>query len=310
MIKRFEVCYPGYSKKALTFTLDDGRLEYDGVMIDALREYGIRGTFNLMECNLEKHTADEYRSLYRGYEISNHCKQHPFCFSDGALYDIVEGEFDPESADENKIYEELGSNGLYLIHRPNGWRRITSPSRYIELIGEGQKSLESVFGVGNIRGFVWPFGEQNSKEVHDYLRTAGYYGVRKTGCLEDKTGFDLPADWMRWSYNAHHMNLLEVASLYEEYPDDGRLKMFSFGVHSVDFERAGKWGDVREFGQRLGHRPDEFWYATVGEIYDYTTAASKISLEGDVLYNPTEQDIYIKIDCASGVIKGGERILL
>ena len=76
-MKRIEICYPNYSKKAITFTLDDGSIVYDGKMIAILAPYGICGTFNLSGCDLTKHTREEYRALYAGFEIANHCKMHP-----------------------------------------------------------------------------------------------------------------------------------------------------------------------------------------------------------------------------------------
>jgi hypothetical protein len=89
---------------------------------------------------------------------------------------------------------------------------------------------------------------------------------------------------------------------YESYPDDGRLKFFSFGVHSGDFETFGKWDDLREFANKYGNRPESYYYATVGDIFDYEDAALRIEITDSEVKNPTDRSLYLKID--------GERIVL
>ena len=103
--------YPGWVRKAITFTIDDGNLKLDKKFIDKVRPYGIKGTFNLCLPDLKNYTADYYRELYRGFGISNHCKLHPFAMADGKKYDISADPFDEEKADPNKIYTI--SDGLY-----------------------------------------------------------------------------------------------------------------------------------------------------------------------------------------------------
>lgn len=307
-MKKIEVCYPGYSKKAVTFTLDDGNLQFDKKMIDTVAPYGIRGTFNLCSVDLEKLSADGYRELYFNYEISNHCKGHPYAFSDGVEYVITDEPFSAECADEGKIYKHPQRENFYLIHKARGWRNITTPEYYTQLIDEAKETLESVFGKDSVRGFVWPFGEQSSALIKKHLADVGYYGARKGGCTEDNTYFDVPEDRMAWSYNANHTNLLEVAAKYERYPDDGRLKFFAFGVHSIDFERAEKWGDVRAFAERYGNRPSDFWYATVGEIFAYVDAVTEIVITDTEIYNPTDITVYLKVDKQELIVSPKSRI--
>ena len=297
-----EVFYPNYSKKAITFSIDDGHIAYDTVLLGIVRPAGIRGTFNLCSGRLEL-TPEEYRSLYCGYEIANHAKYHPYAFSDGVEYTLSDEIFDAKSADESKVYRHATIPDVYYSHRGGGrWRLITDADTYIDGIEACRTELEEIFGEGSVTGFVWPFGEQKSAAVHEHLRGAGYYGVRKTGALLDSTGFNFYDDVMRWSYNATHDSLLSVAELYEAYPDDGRLKVFCFGVHSSDFERSGKWDDLREFAKRYGSRPDDYWYATVREIFEYNLSASRLEVRDNEVYNGSGISLYIKVD--------GERIEL
>ncbi len=294
-MNNIEICYPNYSKKAITFTLDDGNLLYDGKMLEILSPYGIKGSFNLPGCDLVKHTREEYRALYNGSEVANHCKMHPYCLDEGTEYSFSSEPFDIAAAKEDKLYLHPTVPGLYYIHRPRGWRLVAREDTYAGLVDIGKREIEEVFGIGSVKGFVWPFGEQSSEAVHKHLRDSGYASVRRTGCTEDKYNFDVPEDPMRWSYNANHLNLLPLAAKFAATPDDGKLKMFSFGVHSIDFERAERWEDVRTFAAMYGNRPLEYWYATVGEIFDYIGATKCLDMSDGYLTNNADTTVYIKI---------------
>ena len=107
---------------------------------------------------------------------------------------------------------------------------------------------------------------------------------------------------MNWTYNAHNVTLLEVMKLYEEYPDDGKLKFFSFGVHSVDFERANNWCDLATFAEKYGSRTDEYYYASVGDILDYEDAVKSAIVTETEIVNNSRLPLYAKID--------GEKIIV
>ena len=101
---------------------------------------------------------------------------------------------------------------------------------------------------------------------------------------------------MNWTYNAHNTTLLEVMELYEKYPDDGKLKFFSFGVHSVDFERANNWCDLESFAEKYGNRPDDYYHASVGTILDYEDAVKSALVTETGIVNNSNLPLYAKID--------------
>lgn len=308
-MKKIEICYPNFGKKAITFTLDDGTLGYDKTTMDIVAPHGIKGTFNLSKTEYEGVSHEELRSHYRGFGIADHCKLHPYAFADGEEYSFAEHPAAPEDRDESLIYPNGKNAGMYFKHFTRGWRSITTPERYIELADEARRDLEAVFGEGSVKDFVWPFGTQKSEKIKAHLK-ANYRSVRRTGCTEDTTSFDLPADMYAWSYNANHLNLLKIAELFERYPDDGRLKMFAFGVHSADFERGDKWDDLRTFAEKYGDRPEEYWYATVAEIFDYAEAAEALVVTDGTVSNPSDAPVYILVDGERHVIDGGSTLSL
>jgi peptidoglycan/xylan/chitin deacetylase (PgdA/CDA1 family) len=286
--------YPGFVRKAITFTIDDGNLALDKKLIDIVKPHGIKGTFNLCSPR-ENVTPEEYRALYSGFGIANHCKNHPLAMVPGQEYKISKDPFDPATSDKEYLYN-TDVEGYYRISTPRGWRSIATYEAYVKFIDECKAELEAIFGEGSIRGFVWPFYRQADERILEYVKREGYGSARRTGALRDSTGFSTPKDRLDWTYNTGDTTLLEVAELYESLPDDGELKFFSFGVHSSDFENNNTWQDLISFAEKFGDRPDTYWYATVDEIFDYEDALGSLTVNKDSLYNGTDITLYIKVN--------------
>jgi hypothetical protein len=280
----------------------------DTKFISVVKPHGIKGTFNLCSPNLSKYTPSFYRELYSGFGISNHCKMHPFLLKEDETREISEDAFDINTADENKLYK-TDREGVYYFKAPAGWRKKATLPEYSALLSESHNELEGIFGEGSVTTFVWPFGDQNSEEILDYIsRELGYTAARKTGLVEDKTGFAVPTDRMHWSYNASHKNLLECAEKYDKFIDDGELKFFSFGVHSVDYENANKWDELSEFAAKYGNRPNDFYYASVEDIFGYVDASNAIKITENVVENPSAVDIYLEINGEKRILSAGETL--
>jgi len=287
--------FPGWTRKSVSFTIDDGNVPLDTKFINIVKPYGIRGTFNICAGRMTYMDAEGYREFYKGYEIANHANTHPFCFPDAVEYSFTDMPFDKETADETLVYKSEEED-TFWVKKPRYWARYKTPDAYIEDVKLGQAGLEAVFGKGNVRSYVWPYGEQKSEKVHAALKQMGYYGIRKTGATEDTYGFDIPSDRMAWSYNATHLTLNDVMAKFEAYEDDGKLKAFIFGVHSHDFERSDNWCDLEAFAVKYGNRPDEFFYATVGEIFDYEDAIKAATVTEDGITNNSSLTLYITVD--------------
>lgn len=303
-MKKIEFYYPSFTKKAVTFTIDDGNMRYDRMLLDILEPAGIKGTFNLCS-DLHKGREEETREFYRGYDIANHCKYHPLVNFDGVEYVESSEPFDSESSDPGKIYKVEGKDGFFWFMRPNGWRQMIYEEDFIRYVKEGLDELNEIFG-GGVKDYAWPYGEQNNAVVKEYVNSI-HRSVRKTGPTIDLLGFAIPKK-QGWSYNANHMNLLEVMEKYEAYPDDGGLKFFAFGVHSIDFERDSKWDDLKTFAKKYGNRPDTYWYATVSEIFDYEEATQLLTVTDTAVRNESGLALYVAIDGDRRVIAPGETV--
>ena len=183
-----------------------------------------------------------------------------------------------------------------MKHLERGWREWADDERYFLNVTNCQKRLERIFGSEIANGFVWPYCEQDNRAVKEFLHSSGFKSIRKTGDVLDTTDFALPADRMAWSYNCHNTNLLEVMEKYELSPDNGTLRFFAFGVHSWDFERDGDWGTLEAFAKKYGNRPNDYWYATVEEIFAYADAIDGLILTDGTLENPTDLTLYVELD--------------
>ena len=96
MQNKIEFYFPGFVRKSVSFSMDDGWRNTDAKFLSIVRPAGIKGTFNLD--NVNQATPDEYRALYDGYEIANHSKYHPLAFVDGKEYIVSDELFDPEKS--------------------------------------------------------------------------------------------------------------------------------------------------------------------------------------------------------------------
>ena len=100
--------FPGWTRKAMTFTIDDGWVAMDTNFINIVRPYGIKGSFNISSDNVTKYNNPKLiRATYRGFEITNHVKLHPFAFRDGEDVRLSEEPLDEKTAEGiKKIIEK------------------------------------------------------------------------------------------------------------------------------------------------------------------------------------------------------------
>lgn len=259
----YDLRYPGFRRKALTLSYDDGTV-HDVRLVEILNRYGIKATFNLNSIHFTQRRPQKTRAMTReeaaalfagsGHEIAVHSFSHPF------LEQLPRG---------NAAWELM----------------------------QDRKTLEEMFGC-IVRGMAYPMGTYND-EVVEAARLCGICYARTCKATH---GFDLPEDWLRLHPTCRHNDpaLMELCSrfltLHEDRPWDPRPKLFYLWGHSYEFSDDDNWGLIEEFCARMADNPD-IWYATNGEIYAYTEAARQIvsSVDGQLLYNPTAHTLYLEI---------------
>lgn len=292
MMNKGNFYFPGWTKKAISFTIDDGNVPLDRKFLNIVKPAGILGTFNLCSNPHYKLTPEEYREMYRGYEIANHCKYHPFVFDPSREYRASDEPFDANTSDRDYIYKTDMEGVYHYNYSGRYWSYIATVEAYCRLAEISKRELTEIFGDGSIKGFVYPYGYQKDPTLKGALIATGVSSIRGTGC----TGFELPSDRFAWSYGANHTNLNERAREFEEIEDDGALRWFCFGVHSHDFENNDCWDVLERFADDYGNRPEDFWYATVRDIFEYEDAVNAAIITDEKIENPSEITLYLKIN--------------
>ena len=84
--------------------------------------------------------------------------------------------------------------------------------------------------------------------------------------------------------------------------DDGNLKFFCFGVHSIDYDRGKGWERLSLFAERFGNRQEKYFYGTIGQIFDYEYAIKALVITDTEIINRSALTLYLKVD--------GERITM
>lgn len=302
-MKNIDVNYfPGWKRKSIAFTIDDGNLKLDPKFIEIVKRHKIKGTFNLTEI---RDDPKIYLDLYNDFEIANHIKYHPLAFEENQEYEIVDYPYSKENAKVGRIHK---TSDPRIFIENHGWKVVTNDV-YCLWIDENKKELEALFGKGRIKDFVWPYHEMANKELFDLVAKKGYRSMRKTGEVKDSTNFDFPADRNRWSYNAHPTHMKEIMELYKAYPDDGKLKFFVFGLHGFDYEDNNLWGLLEEECAYFGDDNKEYYTAGVGELFAYEDAVKGLIINEKEIINNSDLDVYGKIDNKCVIIKAHSKLI-
>lgn len=258
--------FPEGKEKALTLSYDDG-VDTDIRFIELLEKFNIKCTFNI----------------------------NSGCFSpEGSVRPESQVHFRLSESEVKNVYDnplcEVATHGFthpFLNHQPTA-------HCMLEILKDRQ-TLEKLFG-RIIRGHAFPFGTYND-DVVDILKQAGIVYARTT---ESHHSFKIPSDWLRMGATCHHddpelMNLAEKFINGNVVNNDGWL--FYLWGHTFEFRKNNNWNVIEEFFTKTANN-NNVWYATNIEIYDYITAYRNLvySVDGNMIYNPTSTEIWVKIN--------------
>ena len=172
---------------------------------------------------------------------------------------------------------------------------------------EDRRNLERAAGCP-VRGLSYPNGSY-SREILSLLPGLGIEYSRVVG---DTHQFGMPEDFLVWKATCHHNHgLLEDGKAFTELYKTQYLYLMAVWGHSFEFDRDGNWELMEEFCRMAGGREDT-WYATNIQIVDYTKAAKnlKFTIDGDLVYNPAAQAVWISVDGEIFMVPGGETVRL
>lgn len=272
-MNRYFIRYPGFRKKALTLSYDDG-VEQDIRLIQIMDRYGIKGTFNLnsgtyagapVKSKNRRISPEEALKLYKGsgHEVALHGFSHPF------LEQLPEGVAAWEIVRDREI-------------------------------------LEDMFGE-IIRGMAYPMGTFNDNVVETLRRC----GVAYARTVKVSHGFDLPADWLRLEGTCRNKEpeLEQLCDRFLKIRPIWGPKLFYMWGHSYEFDEDNGWEVIERFCSKMGGH-DDIWYATNIEICDYVEACRSIrsSMNGCRIFNPTATPLYLEAEGSNVLLAPGEML--
>ncbi len=265
--------FPGFLSKACTLSYDDGR-DCDRTLIEIMRKYGLRGTFNL--------------------NSSHFAENAPKCMS----------------ADE--IKELYGDDTEIALHGYNhlSLARVT-PSLALRDIVSDKEYMEKEFGK-IIRGMAYANGSY-SPEVIEMLRSAGVVYSRTTKATEGFELPEEWLAWHPTCHHKHPRLLELVDGFFTEdsskYFWRNTPRVFYLWGHSYEYHNEGNWDILEGFGAEMAKHTD-VWHATNMEIYEYVEAFKRLVFSSDLsmVYNPTSTDICLNVMYKDVLVKSGETV--
>lgn len=269
--------FPKGRTKALTLSYDDG-VEQDIKLVEIMKNYGLKGTFNLNSGLYAKEgttypkghihrrmTKEQITKTFKGtnLEIAVHALTHPFL-------------------------EQLPSNMV------------------INEIIKDRENLEEQFST-IVRGMAYPFGTY-SDDIVAALKICGIAYARTVISTND---FRIPKDWLRLTATCHH-NSTQFQNLTSKFIEDKINQepyLFYLWGHSYEFEEDNNWNLIEDFAKHIGNRED-IWYGTNIEIYDYINAYNRLifSVDGKMVKNPSSIPIWFQYDNEIIEVQAGEMI--
>lgn len=266
--------YPGFTKKALIFSYDDGSMPGDKSLIEHLNAVGYVGSFNIISSHwdtLTESQLEEKRRIYAGHEIANHSYTHP------------------------RMNEKDEATGEFVL----------SEEECINDIATGKEKLEKVFGY-EVVGFAWPYTLPAARPGIRKHARENYIYVRGSG---DNYSFDVPDSFLdAWTftvYQARSKGVLKTyAEKYKDY-DSAKLSLFSVWGHSFEFYSSLTFDEYDEFLNIC--KSIDLWNPTCADYVRYVNAHRKMIVDYENVYNPSELTQYIKADGKDIQLPAGAR---
>lgn len=141
-------------------------------------------------------------------------------------------------------------------------------------------------------GFAWPYGVPVTRSDYSKLLSAVKKNYSYARAVLTSKSFNIPTDW----YDFRTTCLITELNGYlgDFLKDSEDLKLLSAWGHSSDLDTSETfgWDEMETFCKTIGARND-VWKATTAEVCEYTTAMKKLNMKNNILYNPSDTDVYV-----------------
>lgn len=315
--------YPGWVRKAATFSFDDGYYNewyyaniYNGSngarpkitmststeakILKIMNDNGVKGTFNLVtnwvagSHGTDEAAKTELRTYYAGQEVGSHSKSHPF------MTNITETEIIQEITESTSVLTDLmGYKPTAFAWPYNGILQSSYADSWAALEEEGylfSRTTASALSDTSADGDIEKHGFNATVTDSSYKLLRQFQATGNTPALAKPDG--------------------NVAQKFLNYEDDGKLKLWYTWGHSFDYvvdefgvgfssqtnygngypvTNETKIAQFEGFCKLLG-ADDSIWKATNSEVIGYLAAMAKVSVSGRTVTNASDRTIYITVD--------------
>lgn len=269
--------FPNGRRKAFTISYDDN-VTQDERLIELMRKYEIKGTFNIIPGWFAKEGT---------------------VFPAGEIYANVT---------KKKALEIYKDELIEVANHGFNHKKMTTLNKLLQMedIIKCRKKLENMFGKITT-GFAYPYGWYDEGLI-EVLRDAGISYAR-TVCSTGK--FMLPDDWLELHPTCHHDDE-RLEQLAEQFLNDEISEhpyMFYVWGHTFEFDQNDNWEVISSLFEKISGKED-VWYATNGEICEYHKAYQKLvfSADGSRIFNPTSTDLWAEIDHKLMLLPAGRTV--
>lgn len=172
---------------------------------------------------------------------------------------------------------------------------------------EDRRALERVVGYP-VRGMSYP----NGSYTRDIINMLPSLGIEYSRVVGNTDAFGMPEDFLEWKSTCHHNhNLLENGEKFIGLFKTQYLYMMYVWGHSYEFTNDNNWELIEKFCEMVSGK-DDIWYATNIQIVDYMKAARqlKFTIDGDKVWNPAGQNVFISVENKIVCVPGGEMVCL
>ena len=261
--------YPGFLLKACTLSYDDGVMD-DVRLIEIMRKYGLKGTFNLNSKHLISGAKDRLSP------------------------EMIKELFGDDT--------EIAIHGFEHLSLP-----AVTPALAVRDVVSDKEFLEKTFD-RVVRGMAYAYGTHND-EVVEILRLCGVaYSRITTPSLAFDLPEDWLR--LAPTCHHKHPALFELLEKFLESNETKEVsikpKLFYLWGHSYEFPRDNNWDVIEKFGEIIS-KHDDVWHATNMEIYNYVEAFKRLNFSSAFTYveNPSAIDVYICVKGKNILAKAG-----
>lgn len=254
---RFQLCYPEWKEKAVTFSYDDGQI-YDRRLAEMFRHYGLKATFHLNSGRLDQveETGEQYvskqelKEVYAGHEIACHGVWHEY----------------PTHLTKMQMVHEFYQDRCAL-------------EKYSDRI---------------IRGCSYAFGEYDGR-VKEVLSSLGFAYCRTVDSTAGFRMPEDFMTWTP-SFHHNDVFETDLERFFH-MPGYLRIPLLYVWGHSFEFEREHTWDKMEKFCSRIADQPNTWYSTNIEIVDYMTAARNLIfSADGTKVENLSRIPIYGLMD--------------